>query len=96
MDAHLEAGTAANPDLTSGLSAGEQVTVIGMMQTMGGSNVLIARILTAGNHTTILRNTHGLPVRNISKLSSSGSVLKGGCDAKAHSDYFLPRRCGSA
>jgi len=77
LDVHLGAGSRASAESLA-LSVGEQVTVIGMMQTMDSGDVLLARILTAGSRTTILRNSHGFPVQNVSKPSSGGSVLKGG------------------
>src|SRR5690348_15731648 len=45
VDAHLGFGPAAAPKYL-GISVGEKVAVIGMMQTVGSSEVLMARILT--------------------------------------------------
>lgn len=62
VDAHLGFGAAAAPKYL-GISVGEKVTVIGMMQTVESSDVLMARILTTPFRIVVLRNEHGIPVR---------------------------------
>lgn len=62
VDAHLGFGPAAAPKYL-GISIGEKVTVIGMVQTVGNSDVLMARILTTPFRIVVLRNEHGIPVR---------------------------------
>lgn len=75
IDAHLGFGPASKPSYL-GLAEGQSVTVVGMMQTMSGNSVLLARILTTANHIFVLRNEHGIPVRAIPHGSNhSGPVL---------------------
>lgn len=62
VDAHLGFGAAANPQYL-GISVGQKVAVVGMMQTVGNSAVLMARILTTPSRIVVLRNEHGIPVR---------------------------------
>lgn len=62
VDAHLGFGAVANPKYL-GISIGQKVAVIGMMQTVGSSDVLMARILTTPSRIIVLRNEHGIPVR---------------------------------
>ncbi len=62
VDAHLGFGSAASAK-NLGISVGQQVTVVGMMETVGNSNVLMARILTTPSRVIVLRNEHGIPVR---------------------------------
>jgi hypothetical protein len=64
VDAHLGFGAASNPTAL-GISEGQSVTIVGMMQTVGSNTVLLARILTTPNHIFVLRNEHGIPVRLI-------------------------------
>lgn len=75
VDAHLGFGPASKPSYLS-LAEGQTVTVVGMMQAVGSSNVLLARILTTANHIFVLRNEHGIPVRAIPRSNNhSGPVL---------------------
>ena len=62
VDAHLGFGPAASAKHL-GLSLGERVSVIGMMETVGHNSVLMARILTTPSHIFVLRNEHGIPIR---------------------------------
>jgi hypothetical protein len=62
VDAHLGFGSAASPKRL-GISVGENVTVIGMMETVGSSSVLMARILTTPIRIFVLRNEQGIPIR---------------------------------
>jgi hypothetical protein len=62
VDAHLGFGSAASPKRL-GISVGENVTVIGMVETVGSSSVLLARILTTPIRIFVLRNEHGIPIR---------------------------------
>ncbi|HLV93783.1 MAG TPA: hypothetical protein VKS44_01215 [Candidatus Acidoferrales bacterium] len=64
IDAHLGFGAASKPGHL-GIAPGQSVTVIGMMEIVGRTNVLIARILTTPNHIFVLRNEHGVPIRGI-------------------------------
>ncbi|HEX5424513.1 MAG TPA: hypothetical protein VFW94_13270 [Candidatus Acidoferrales bacterium] len=62
VDAHLGFGSAASSK-NLGISVGQNVTVVGMMETIGDSSVLMARILTTPSRVIVLRNEHGIPVR---------------------------------
>lgn len=64
VDAHLGFGAASSPKYL-GIAAGQSVTVTGMMETVGSTQVLMARILTTANHIFVLRNEHGIPVRAV-------------------------------
>lgn len=64
VDAHLGFGVAASRRYL-GISVGESVTVIGMMESVGNKSVLIARILTTSNHIFVLRNENGIPIRAV-------------------------------
>ena len=70
LDAHLGFGAASSPKYL-GIALGQNVTVTGMMETIGATNVLMARILTTANHIFVLRNEHGIPVRAIPRGSIS-------------------------
>lgn len=78
VDAHLGFGAASSPKYL-GIAAGQSVTVTGMMETIGGTNVLMARILTTSNHIFVLRNEHGIPVRAVPRgtLPAKSSVSPG-------------------
>jgi hypothetical protein len=78
LDAHLGFGAASSPKYL-GIAPGQNVTVTGMMETIGATNVLMARILTTPNHIFVLRNEHGIPVRAIpgGSLSPKGSTSLG-------------------
>jgi hypothetical protein len=77
VDAHLGNGRVASPSYL-GLSTGASVTVLGMIESAGGNDILLARILTTPDHIFILRNQHGIPVRGTARTSSVRSrALKG-------------------
>lgn len=77
VDAHLGFGAASKPQYL-GIAQGQSVTVTGMMEDVGGTNVLMARILTTPNHIFVLRNEHGIPVRGIPRGSLPARTLFGG------------------
>jgi hypothetical protein len=78
VDAHLGNPRAASPSYL-GLSTGASVTVLGMVESAGGHDIVLARILTTPNHIFILRNQHGIPVRGTARTSSVRSnALNGG------------------
>jgi hypothetical protein len=74
VDAHLGFGAASKPEYL-GIAEGQSVTLVGMMQSFGGSNVLMARIMTTSNHIFVLRNEHGIPVRAIPRGSNRTKSL---------------------
>ncbi len=77
VDAHLGFSSAVAPT-NLGVSEGENVTLIGMMQTLGGSNVMLARVLTTSSRVFVLRSERGIPVRAVPSGSfRTASVLKG-------------------
>ncbi|HTU32465.1 MAG TPA: hypothetical protein VMF66_01530 [Candidatus Acidoferrum sp.] len=63
VDAHLGFGSAVSSK-NLGISIGQNVTVVGMMETVGSSSVLMARILTTPSRVIVLRNEHGIPIRS--------------------------------
>jgi hypothetical protein len=69
VDAHLGFGSAVSAKRL-GISVGQNVTVIGMMETVGNSSVLMARILTTPSHIFVLRNEHGIPIRGITHANA--------------------------
>lgn len=69
LDAHLGFGAASSPK-NLGIALGQNVTVTGMMETVGTTNVLIARILMTPNRIFVLRNEHGIPVRAVPRGST--------------------------
>lgn len=78
VDVHLGYGQVAKPDYL-GISEGQGVRVVGMMESIGDASVLLARILTTPNRIFILRNEHGIPFRAVPRRSSSvPTTLKGG------------------
>jgi|HubBroStandDraft_6_1064221.scaffolds.fasta_scaffold00680_12 hypothetical protein len=78
VDAHLGFGAAAKPGRL-GISEGQTVTVVGMMESVGNNEVLLARLLTTPNQIFVLRNEHGIPVRGVaSKGPAASSTQKGG------------------
>lgn len=80
VDAHLGSGAAAKPSYL-GIAEGQNVTLVGMMETFDNNPVLVTRLLTTSNRIFVLRNEHGIPVRGIpgkSTLSSHGQTQKGG------------------
>jgi hypothetical protein len=56
------------------LSVGESINITGMMATLGGNSVLLARILTTSNHIYMLRNERGAPVRSLLPRGASSST----------------------
>jgi hypothetical protein len=75
VDVHLGASAAVSAK-NLGLSTGENIEITGMMATMDGNSVLLARILTTASRIYMLRNERGVPVRTLmprgaSSLSSS-------------------------
>ena len=74
VDAHLGFGAASKPEYL-GIAEGQSVTLTGMMQSFGGTNVLMARILTTSNHIFVLRNEHGIPVRAIPRGSTHTKTI---------------------
>jgi hypothetical protein len=76
VDAHLGYGSASNPKQL-GIAVGQSVSVIGMMETVGNSNVLMARILTTPSRIFVLRNEHGVPIRGVPRRNSDTKTLFG-------------------
>jgi DNA/RNA endonuclease YhcR with UshA esterase domain len=77
VDAHLGFSSAVTP-AKLGVSEGQTVTVIGMMQEVGGNSVLLARVLTTSSRVFVLRSERGIPVRAIPSGSfHTGGTLKG-------------------
>ena len=64
VDVHLGASAAVMAK-NLGLTIGESIHVTGMMATVNGNSVLLARILTTSNHIYVLRNEHGVPVHSL-------------------------------
>ncbi len=85
VDAHLGFGAASKPEYL-GIAEGQSVTLTGMMQTFGDTNVLMARILTTSNHIFVLRNEHGIPVRALPRGSSRAKSLFGSALSGAGAD----------
>ena len=78
VDAHLGFGPAVKPS-TLGITEGQSVAVIGMMQNLDGGSVLLARVLTTSSRVILLRSERGIPVRAFpSSNVHSGSMLQGG------------------
>jgi hypothetical protein len=73
VDVHLGASAAVSPK-NLGLSVGESIDVTGMMATVGGNPVLLARILTTSNHIYMLRNERGVPIRSLTPRAASSST----------------------
>jgi hypothetical protein len=76
VDVHLGFGAASKPEYL-GIAQGQSVTLVGMIQSFGGTSVLMARILTTSNHIFVLRNEHGIPVRAIPRGSTHTKSLFG-------------------
>jgi|GEM_PF-1416007 len=74
VDAHLGFGPASSPKQL-GLFVGQSVAVVGMMETVGNTSVLMARILTTPSHIFVLRNEHGLPIRGTLRGSARPGTL---------------------
>jgi len=78
VDAHLGFGPVAKPNYL-GIAEGENVTIVGMMEDVGGNSILLTRILTTPSRIFLLRNEHGVAVRAIPRGSSSAiKTQKGG------------------
>ena len=78
LDAHLGFGAAAKPDYL-GIAEGENVTIVGMMEDVGGNSILLTRILTTPSRIFLLRNERGVAVRAVPRRSSSAiKTQKGG------------------
>ncbi len=73
VDVNLGSSSAASAKLL-GLSVGDSVNITGMMATVGGNSVLLARILTTSNHIYMLRNERGAPVRSLLPRGASPST----------------------
>jgi hypothetical protein len=78
VDVHLGASAAVSAK-NLGLTVGESIHVTGMMASVSGNSVLLARILTTSNHIYMLRNEHGAPIRSLMPrgAASSASSQKG-------------------
>jgi hypothetical protein len=70
VDVHLGASMAVTAK-NLGLSVGESIHVTGMMASISGNSVLLARILTTSNHIYVLRNEHGVPIRSLMPRSAA-------------------------
>jgi hypothetical protein len=79
VDTHLGSGAAFSPNAL-GLFVGESVTVTGMMASVGGNSVFLARVLATPSRVFNLRNEHGIPARSLMPRGSSSSSnnTKGG------------------
>jgi hypothetical protein len=79
VDAQLGSGGFARAQAL-GLYPGLRVTITGMMATVDGNPILLARLLTTSNHVFILCNERGIPVRTVLPRggASATSVVKGG------------------
>lgn len=73
VDVNLGASSAVSVK-NLGLSVGENVNITGMMATVGGNSVLLARILTTSSHIYMLRNERGAPVRSLLPRGSSSAA----------------------
>jgi hypothetical protein len=73
VDVHLGSSNAVTAK-NLGLSVGESIHVTGMMATVAGNSVLLARILTTSDHIYMLRNEHGAPIRSLMPRSAASSA----------------------
>jgi hypothetical protein len=73
VDVHLGASMAVSAK-NLGLTVGESIHVTGMMASVGGNPVLLARILTTPNHIYMLRNEHGAPIRSLMPRGAASSA----------------------
>jgi hypothetical protein len=71
-------GLNLSPQLQKAFAAGASVQVTGVMETIGGSQYLQARSITAGGKHTVLRNDHGFAVHSQARTSVSKTNLSGG------------------
>lgn len=77
VDVHLGFGAAAKPSHL-GIVEGQNVTLVGMMETIGNNQVLLARLMTTPDHIFVLRNEHGIPVRAVPTKSHISTVTQKG------------------
>jgi len=78
VDVHLGASLAVSAK-NLGLSVGQSIHVTGMMTSVSGNSVLLARILTTSDHIYVLRNEHGAPARSLMPRSAAAAnSQKGG------------------
>ncbi len=73
VDVHLGASAAVTAK-NLGLTVGESIHVTGMMASLSGNSVLLARILTTSNHIYMLRNEHGAPIRSLMPRGAASSA----------------------
>jgi hypothetical protein len=73
VDVHLGASAAVSAK-NLGLTVGESIHVTGMMASVSGNSVLLARILTTSNHIYMLRNEHGAPIRSLMPRGAASSA----------------------
>jgi hypothetical protein len=73
VDVHLGASAAVTAK-NLGLTVGESIHVTGMMASIGGNPVLLARILTTSDHIYMLRNEHGAPIRSLMPRGAASSA----------------------
>lgn len=73
VDAHLGFGSAVS-SRNLGISVGQNVTIVGMMEKVDSSSVLMARILTTPSRVVVLRNEHGIPIRGTTHRGAQARV----------------------
>jgi len=73
VDVHLGASTATSAK-NLGLSVGQSIHVTGMMATISGNSVLLARILTTSDHIYVLRNERGVPAHSLMPRGAAASA----------------------
>jgi hypothetical protein len=73
VDVHLGASMAVTAK-NLGLSVGQSIHVTGMMATVSGNSVLLARILTTSSHIYMLRNERGAPIRSLMPRGAASSA----------------------
>jgi hypothetical protein len=59
------------------IANGEQVTVRGVMKTIGSKEVFFVRTMVVGGHTYAIRNQHGVPVSPQSRERAEKTAQKG-------------------
>lgn len=77
VDAHLGV-LSVKAASEAGLVGGAAVEVVGAMAEVGGKGLLLARKLTVGGRTIMIRNERGLPVLLISRRRSSAKAISRG------------------
>lgn len=92
LDAHLGFGAASSPKYL-GIAIGQNVTVTGMMETVGDTSILMARILTTPNHVFVLRNEHGIPVRTVPRGSLPAKDLTSLGFANMNAEAHMGSEC---